>query len=225
MTRLDRSTHIAIMAAAVLVAGLLLGPLARAGAQPASAGSSWKSMIAPLKAKIAAHPDPETRVPARDGLRSRGDADRRLAHPEADRPGDWRAEPPSRTGGADHRRCHGGDPARSARSSGPVRAGVCDLGGRQHHHAVPAVSRDHAPGPDERDEPRYLGYIYSTHNDAKNTIAQWEESVRLDPSNSVLHYMLGSAYYRTGRTRDAAIQFSLAYRTAPSTTTLPAAKT
>ncbi len=31
-------------------------------------------------------------------------------------------------------------------------------------------------------------------------------------SNSVLHYMLGSAYYRTGRTRDAAGQFNLAYR-------------
>ncbi len=58
----------------------------------------------------------------------------------------------------------------------------------------------------------YLGYIYSTHNDAKNTIAEWEEAVRLDPSNSVLHYMLGSAYYRTGRTRDAAVQFNLAYR-------------
>ena len=69
-----------------------------------------------------------------------------------------------------------------------------------------------------RREPRnamnhgYLGYLYADREDAKNTIAQWEDGVRLDPANSALRYLLGTAYSRTGRTRDAAVQFALAYR-------------
>src|SRR5579875_3850031 len=53
----------------------------------------------------------------------------------------------------------------------------------------------------------YLGYIYSTRNDARNTVAQWEEGVRLDPSNSVLHYMLGSLLpHRAHAGRGRAVQ-------------------
>ena len=69
-----------------------------------------------------------------------------------------------------------------------------------------------------RREPRnamnhgYLGYLYADREDAKNTIAQLEDGVRLDPTNSAIRYLLGTAYSRTGRTRDAAVQFALAYK-------------
>lgn len=85
------------------------------------------------------------------------------------------------------------------------------------------VERDHHTAMQQfleitRQEPRnamnhgYLGYLYADREDAKNTIAQWEHGVRLDPSNSAIRYLLGTAYSRTGRTRDAAVQFALAYK-------------
>lgn len=85
------------------------------------------------------------------------------------------------------------------------------------------VERDHHTAMQQfleitRREPRnamnhgYLGYLYADREDAKNTIAQWEDGVRLDPGNSAIRYLLGTAYSRTGRTRDAAIQFALAYK-------------
>jgi tetratricopeptide (TPR) repeat protein len=85
------------------------------------------------------------------------------------------------------------------------------------------VERDHHTAMQQfleitRQEPRnamnhgYLGYLYADREDARNTIAQWEDGVRLDPSNSAIRYLLGTAYNRTGRTRDAAVQFALAYK-------------
>ena len=58
----------------------------------------------------------------------------------------------------------------------------------------------------------YLGYLYADRQDVKDTVAQWEEGVRIDPSNNAMHYLLGLAYSHVGRSRDAAVQFAMAYR-------------
>jgi tetratricopeptide (TPR) repeat protein len=176
------------------------------------AGSSWHGLIPGLKAKIAQRPDPETSfrlamVYAHEGMLIDG----------------WHVlKQIDRTVGGE-----AGRPALERRiiqqSSADVQKDPKDLLARYSLAFASWVYGDHATAFREflevtRQEPGnamnhgYLGYVYSTHNDAKNTVAQWEEAVRLDPSNSVLHYMLGSAYYRTGRARDAAVQFNLAYR-------------
>jgi hypothetical protein len=201
-------TAAAIAAATVLVA--LAGPLARVGAQ--APGSSWKPMIPGLKAQIAAHPDPELQfklamVYAHEGMLIDG----------------WHIlkQIDQAIGGESHRQAL--EQKIVADATAGIKQDPHDLLARYQlafatwlggNRTVPfeqfvEITRQ---DPTNAMNHGYLGYIYSTHNDAKNTIAQWEEAVRLDPSNSVLHYMLGSGYYRTGRTRDAAVQFNLAYR-------------
>lgn len=194
----------------VLLAALL-GAAGRA-VQAQQAGSSWRGLIPGLKTKIAQRPDPETSyrlamVYAHEGMLIDG----------------WHVlkQLDRMVGG------ESGRPALERRiiqqSSTDVQKNPKDLLARYSLAFASWVSGDHQTAFREflevtRQEPGnamnhgYLGYVYSTHNDAKNTVAQWEEAVRLDPSNSVLHYMLGSAYYRTGRSRDAAVQFNLAYR-------------
>jgi tetratricopeptide (TPR) repeat protein len=181
-----------------------------AGAQ--QGGHSWKYMVPGLKAQLAAHPDPEvafrlSMVYAHEGMLIDGwhilkQVDRMI----------------------------GGESQRPALEQKIIKDATADV--QRNPHDLLAryeiafaswVGGDHntpfqqfleitRQDPSNAMNHGYLGYIYSTHNDAKNTVAQWEEAVRLDPSNSVLHYMLGSAYYRTARTRDAAVQFNLAYR-------------
>jgi len=211
MTQLERATRTtAVLAALVLLASLLAGPLVRAGAEPA--GSSWKAMIPPLKTQITAHPDPELEfrlamVYAHEGMLIDG----------------WHIlkQIDQAIGGQSHHQEL--EQRIIADASAAIRRDPHDLVDRYELAFATWVGGNTTTPFQQfleitRQDPMnamnhgYLGYIYSTHNDAKNTIAQWEESVRLDPSNSVLHYMLGSAYYRTGRTRDAAIQFNLAYR-------------
>lgn len=199
---------------AVVVLSLLTGLVAAGGlaARAQQAGSSWRGLIPGLKAQITQHPDPETSyrlamVYAHEGMLIDG----------------WHVfKQIDRTVGGE-----AGRPALERRiiqhASADVQKNPKDLLARYSLAFASWVSGDHDTAFREllevtRQEPGnamnhgYLGYVYSTHNDAKNTVAQWEEAVRLDPSNSVLHYMLGSAYYRTGRTRDAAVQFNLAYR-------------
>ncbi|HEV2440750.1 MAG TPA: hypothetical protein VGX97_11885 [bacterium] len=197
-----------------IVLALLAGLFSAAGSavQAQQRGASWRGLIPGLKAQIAQHPDPETSyrlamVYAHEGMLIDGwhvfkQIDRMVGG-EAGRP-------------ALERRI-------IQRSTADVQKNPRDLLARYSLAIASWVSGDHQTAFREflevtRQEPAnamnhgYLGYVYSTHNDAKNTVAQWEEAVRLDPSNSVLHYMLGSAYYRTGRSRDAAVQFNLAYR-------------
>jgi tetratricopeptide (TPR) repeat protein len=208
LRRIPPAVSVAILL--VLLAGLfgVGGPIVQAQ----QAGASWQGLIPGLKAKIARHPDPETSyrlamVYAHEGMLIDGwhvlkQVDRMVGG-EAGRP-------------ALERRI-------IQQSAADVQKNPKDLLARYSLAFSSWVSGDRQTAFREfqevtRQEPGnamnhgYLGYVYSTHNDAKNTVAQWQEAVRLDPSNSVLHYMLGSAYYRTGRSRDAAVQFNLAYR-------------
>ena len=200
----------AVAAIAAAVAAVVAGSPARVGAQ--AGGSSWKGMIPGLKAQIAAHPDPELEFKlamlyAHEGMLIDG----------------WHIlkQIDQTIGGQSHRQAL--EQKIVADSTAGIQRDPHDLLARYQlafatwlggNRTVPFEQFQEITRQDPNNAMNhgYLGYIYSTHNDAKNTIAQWEEAVRLDPSNSVLHYMLGSAYYRTGRTRDAAAQFNLAYR-------------
>ncbi len=214
MTPISTSRRIrsAVSLASLLVLlGALVGAAAPA-AQAQQAGASWRGLIPGLKAQVTQHPNPETSfrlamVYAHEGMLIDG----------------WHVlKQVDRMVGGD-----AGRPALERRiiqqSAADVQKNPRDLLARYSLAFASWVAGDHQTSFREfqevtRQEPGnamnhgYLGYVYSTHNDAKNTIAQWQEAVRLDPSNSVLHYMLGSAYYRTGRSRDAAVQFNLAYR-------------
>ncbi len=197
---------ITIACSVVLLAGLL----APVGAQ--QGGQSWKPLIVGLKGQVASHPDPQlafrlAMVYAHEGMLIDG----------------WHVlkQVDRMSGGQNERTAL--EHKIIADASAAVKKDPRDLLARYSLAFASWVGGDKDTPFREfleitRQDPQnamnhgYLGYIYSTHNDAKNTIAQWEAGVRLDPSNSVLHYMLGSAYYRTGRTRDAAVQFNLAYR-------------
>ncbi len=192
---------------AVLVAVLWAPVRAQQG------GQSWKALIPGLKAQVASHPDdPEigfrlAMVYAHEGMLIDGwhvlkKVDRMIGGEGHRAELEWKI---------------------IARSSAAVQRDPRDLLARYSLAFASWVSGDHTTPFREfleitRQDPGnamnhgYLGYIYSTHSDAKHTIAEWQEAVRLEPSNNVLHYMLGSAYYRTGRTGDAAEQFRLAYR-------------
>lgn len=200
---------------AASVVGLLVGTLLGAAGPSAvaqQAGSSWRGLIPGLKSQIAQHPDAETSfrlamVYAHEGMLIDGwhvlkQIDKLV--------GGEKGRPALENAIAQH-------------SSAAVAKNPKDLLARYSL----AFSSWVAGHPDvtfrefqeiTRQEPGnamnhgYLGYAYSQRKDAKNTIAQWEQGVRLEPGNSVLHYMLGSAYYQTGRSRDAAVQFNLAYR-------------
>ncbi len=189
---------------------LLAGPIGPAGAE--RGGESWRPLIPALKAQAASHPDPEVAfrlamVYAHEGMLIDG----------------WHMpkQVDQMVGGERHRAETEDRIIR--RASADVARDPRDLLARYSLAFASWLAGDHETTLREfleitRQDPTdamnhgYLGYIYATRKDAKNTIAQWEEGVRLDPSNSVLHYMLGSAYYRTGRTLDAAVQFNLAYR-------------
>jgi predicted Zn-dependent protease len=197
---------VAVAVSAVVAAGCL----APAGAQ--QGGQSWKPLIAGLKAQLAARPDPEvgfrlSMVYAHEGLLIDG----------------WHVlKQVDRMVGGEGRRA-GLKQKIIADASAAIKQNPRDLLARYSLAFASWVAGDHQTpfrefleitkqDPNNAMNHGYLGYLYSTHNDAQHTIAEWEEAVRLDPSNSVLHYMLGSAYYRTARTRDAAVQFNLAYR-------------
>jgi tetratricopeptide (TPR) repeat protein len=200
-------------AAAIIavVTALLALPAAPAAAQ--RAGVSWRPLIPGLKAQLSAKQDTETAlrlamVYAHEGLLI-----------------EWwhMLKQIDRMVGAQNRREEFG--RRIMATAGPqVKRDPGDLLARYElAFASWFVERDHHTAMQEfleitRQEPRnamnhgYLGYLYADRQDPKNTIAQWEEGVRLDPSNSAIRYLLGTAYNRTGRTRDAAIQFALAYK-------------
>jgi len=199
-----------VLVIAALGLALAAGPLAPARAQ--QGGQSWKPLIAEFKAKLASRADPElafrlSMVYAHEGMLIDG----------------WHIlkQVDQLVGGESHRLAL--EQKIIADATADIKRNPHDLLARYELAFASWVAGDHSVPFEQfleitRQDPSnamnhgYLGYIYSTHNDAKDTVAQWEESVRLDPSNSVLHYMLGSAYYRTGRTRDAAVQFNLAYR-------------
>lgn len=206
------ATAAVLVLCAALAAGAWLasGPVAPVRAQ--EGGQSWRGLIGPLKAQMASKPNPETgfrlaMVYAHEGMLIDG----------------WHVL-------KQIDRMIGGEPGRPAlerriieRATADVQRNPRDLLARYSLAFASWEAGDRQTTFREfleitRQDPKnamnhgYLGYVYSTHADAKNTVAQWEEAVRLDPSNSVLHYMLGSAYYRTGRSRDAQVQFSLAYR-------------
>lgn len=58
----------------------------------------------------------------------------------------------------------------------------------------------------------YLGYGYMDRGDLNRAITLWERGVKADPSNSVLHYVLGLAYTRKGQLKKAAGHFATAYK-------------
>ncbi len=199
---------------AVLLAFLLASAEARQG--PADAvsqgGRSWKPLIPALKAQYASHADPEVAfrlamVYAHEGMLIDG----------------WHVlKQVDRVAGGERGRAELERKIITS-SSAAITRDPRDLLARYSLAFASWVAGDHETPFRQfleitRQDPQnamnhgYLGYMYATRNNAKNTIAHWEESVHLDPSNSVLHYMLGSAYYRTGRTGDAAVQFNLAYR-------------
>jgi tetratricopeptide (TPR) repeat protein len=204
-TRVYAASLVAVLAGALFAAA---GPSVRAQ----QAGSSWRGMIPALKAQTAQHPDPETSfrlamVYAHEGMLIDGwhvlkQIDKMVGG-EAGRPGLERNVIQHSAAAVAK------NPkdllARYSLAFSSWVAGSHDVTFREFQEITrqePGNAMNHG----------YLGYVYSQQKDAKNTIAQWEEAVRLDPSNSVLHYMLGSAYYQTGRSRDAAVQFNLAYR-------------
>jgi tetratricopeptide (TPR) repeat protein len=211
MTKPTHSIRRVAVPMIVLIATVLLStPAVPAGAQ--QGGQSWKTLVPGLKAQLAGHPDPEvafrlSMVYAHEGMLIDG----------------WHVlkQVDQMIGGESHR------PELERKiitdATADVQRNPHDLLARYELAFASWVGGNHNTPFEQfleitRQDPSnamnhgYLGYIYSTHNDAKNTVAQWEEAVRLDPSNSVLHYMLGSAYYRTARTRDAAVQFNMAYR-------------
>jgi len=209
MTR-TRSLSLAVILIALLSLVVAAAPPAPALAQ--QGGQSWKPLIPQFKAKLSSHPDPElafqlSMVYAHEGMLIDG----------------WHIlkQVDQLVGGESHRLAL--EQKIIADATADIKRNPHNLLARYELAFASWVAGDHTVPFEQfleitRQDPSnamnhgYLGYIYSTHNDAKDTVAQWEESVRLDPSNSVLHYMLGSAYYRTGRTRDAAVQFNLAYR-------------
>ncbi len=203
-------TRIAAATVAVVTALLAL-PTAPAGAQ--HAGESWRPLIPGLKAQLAAKPDTAIAlrlavVYAHEGLLIEW----------------WHTlkRIDQLAGGESRREEFGRQIMTSAASR--IKRDPGDLLARYElAFASWFVERNHHTAMQEfleitRQEPRnamnhgYLGYLYADRQDAKNTIAQWEEGVRLDPNNSAIRYLLGTAYNRTGRTRDAAVQFALAYR-------------
>jgi predicted Zn-dependent protease len=203
-------TRIAVATVAVVTV-LLAPPSAPAGAQ--RAGESWRSLIPGLQAQLAANPDAAialrlAMVYAHEGLLI-----------------EWwhMLKQIDRMSGGEGRREELGRHAMSS-AAAHVKQDPGDLLARYElAFASWFVERDHHTAMQEfleitRQEPHnamnhgYLGYLYADRQDAKNTIAQWEEGVRLDPNNSAIRYLLGTAYSRTGRTRDAAIQFALAYK-------------
>ncbi len=203
-----RRSTLAVLA--IFFAALLADPLGPAQAQQGV--SSWRSLIPALKAKIAAHPNPElafrlAMVYAHEGLLIDG----------------WHTlKQVDRMIGGESQRVELEQRIIADASAGILR-NPHDLLARYSLAFASWVAGDHDTPFREfleitRQEPQnamnhgFLGYIYSSRRDAKNTIAEWETGVRLDPTNSVLHYMLGSAYYRSGHARDAQDQFKLAYR-------------
>jgi tetratricopeptide (TPR) repeat protein len=58
----------------------------------------------------------------------------------------------------------------------------------------------------------YLGYTHADAGDLDTAVALWERGVQADPTNSVLHYVLGLAYTRKGQLKKAAAHFTAAYR-------------
>ncbi|HEX9244693.1 MAG TPA: hypothetical protein VGA35_00910 [bacterium] len=208
---MTRSTAgIAAAVCAVLVATIVL-PVSPVRAQ--HPGQMWDSLVPRLKAQLASKPDPEVAlrlalVYAHDGALI-----------------DWwhtLKQIDQMIGGDGHREAV----ARraSARAAGEVLQDPHNLLARyelafaswftedDHHTALQELREI------TRQEPRnpinhgYLGYVYADRKDTRNTIAQWEEGVRLDPNNNAIRYLLGMAYSHVGRTRDAAVQFALAYR-------------
>jgi tetratricopeptide (TPR) repeat protein len=194
-----------------LLAAVLFGA-AGGTAVAQQAGSSWRGLIPGLKARTAQHPDPETSfrlamVYAHEGMLIDG----------------WHVlKQIDKMVGGEHGRM-ALEHTIAEHSAAAVQKDPKDLLARYSLAFSSWVAGNHDVTFREfqeitREEPGnamnhgYLGYVYSQRKDATNTIAQWEEAVRLDPGNSVLHYMLGSAYYQTGRSRDAAVQFNLAYR-------------
>lgn len=201
---------LALIACATL-AVLLPGTPAPADSQPGSHG--WKPLIPELKALIAAHPTPElafrlAMVYAHEGMLVDG----------------WHAlKQAGRLAGDAEGHRMAVERQIISDAAAAIKRNPGDLLARYQLAFAAWLAGDHQTPFQQfleitRQEPNnamnhgYLGYIYSTHNDARNTIAQWEDAVRLDPSNSVLHYMLGAAYSRVGRSLDAARQFNLAYR-------------
>ncbi len=199
--------------AAIILAGVaaLAVPPAPAGAQ--RAGQGWRTLIPDLRAQLAAKSDPEVAlrlamVYAHEGLLI-----------------DWwhMLKQINQMIGGDGRREEFGRRVMTVAGSGVKKDPTNLLARYELAFASWFVERDHRTAYQEfleitRQEPGnamnhgYLGYVYADRQDAKNTIAQWEDGVRLDPSNSAIRYLLGTAYSRTGRTRDAAVQFALAYR-------------
>jgi predicted Zn-dependent protease len=198
-------------AIAAVIAALLALPTIPAGAQ--RAGASWRPLIPGLKAQLSAKPDTEVAlrlamVYAHEGLLI-----------------DWwhMLKQIDRMVGDEGRRQEFGRQI-MAGAAASVRQDPANLLARYElAFASWFVERDHHTAMQEfleitRQEPRnamnhgYLGYLYADRQDARNTIAQWEDGVRLDPNNSAIRYLLGTAYSRTGRTGDAAVQFALAYK-------------
>jgi len=201
--------HVAACIAAVI--GLWTLPPTPAGAQHARA--SWRALIPSLKAQLAARPDTEVAlrlamVYAHEGLLI-----------------DWwrMLKQIDRMIGGEDRRGQFGRQIMAVASENVKQDPGNLLARYELAFASWFVEGDHHTAMQQfleiaRQEPRnamnhgYLGYLYADRQDAKNTIAQWEDGVRLDPSNSAIRYLLGTAYSRTGRTRDAAVQFALAYK-------------
>jgi tetratricopeptide (TPR) repeat protein len=200
-----------VAACIAAVIALWTFPPTPAGAQRAR--ESWRPLIPGLKAQLAARPDTEVAlrlamVYAHEGLLI-----------------DWwrMLKQIDRMIGGEDRRGQFGRQIMAVASEN-VKHDPGDLLARYElAFASWFVEGDHHTAMQQfleiaRQEPRnamnhgYLGYLYADRQDAKNTIAQWEDGVRLDPSNSAIRYLLGTAYSRTGRTRDAAVQFALAYK-------------
>ncbi len=199
--------------AACIAATMALWTLPPTPADAQHARESWRALIPSLKAQLAARPDTEVAlrlamVYAHEGLLI-----------------DWwhRLKQIDRMIGGENRRGEFGRQIMSVASHSVQQDPGNLLARYELAFASWFVEHDHHTAMQQfleitRQEPRnamnhgYLGYLYADRQDAKNTIAHWEDGVRLDPSNSAIRYLLGTAYSRTGRSRDAAVQFALAYK-------------
>ena len=214
-------------------AAIALATLLAAWAVPVSAqrgGNTWKPLIPGLRTQFAAKSDPEmgTRlalVYAHEGMIY--DAYRVLRQVDQAIGGAQGGSAADTNRAAFARRV-------SARASAEVGQDPGNLLARyelafgswfletDHHSAMREMLEINHQDPRNAMNHGFLGYVYADRKDAPNTIAQWEEATRLDPSNSLLHYMLGWPTATSGGRAMLPCSSPRHTGTAPSTTTSPA---
>lgn len=80
--------------------------------------------------------------------------------------------------------------------------------------AQPLLSRALAISPHDPRIFEQIGHLHLQQGDAKGAADAFNQAVRLDPSNSGLHFLLGQAYRRLGQKQEADAEFATAARLA-----------